>query len=195
MATREDRHRATAPPVTLLAVAGKRSPSCRRRLRSVDPESFSEADLPRRPPLSKTEVMEHIDEIVTDSRLSYQAVDVHVAKLRRDCCLPGRLRALATGGPSGQRRVFVYDWTTFAAMVDRRPMSDARLEGSTDPGTVVCVLAGRATHISGTGTARRGRRTGRQPQAQPGCHRSLACRALRTNLADPGQVVAGLFLE
>ena len=195
MATREDRHRATAPPATLLAFAGERSPFYRRRLRSADLEPFSEADLPRRPPLSKTEVMEHFDEIVTDCRLSHQVVDMHIDKLRRDCYLLGRFHAPPTGGSSGQRGVFVHDWTTFAAMVDRRPMSDARLEGSTDPGTVVCVLAGRATHISGTGTARRGRHTGRQPQTQPGCHRSLACRALRTNLADPGQVVAGLFRE
>lgn len=137
----------------LLAFARERSPFYRRRVRTVDLESFSEADLPRLPPLSKAEVMEHFDEIVTDSRLSLQVVDEHIDKLRRDCYLLGRFRALPTGGSSGRRGVFVYDWddwTTFAAMVNRWPMKVALSEASTDPGTVVSIYAERATHISGT---------------------------------------------
>ncbi|MDN5918032.1 MAG: hypothetical protein L0I76_23545, partial [Pseudonocardia sp.] len=55
--------------------------------------------------------MEHFDEIVTDERLRRSVVEDHLAGLPgANPYLFDRYRACASGGPSGRRGVFVYDW-------------------------------------------------------------------------------------
>ena len=54
----------------LLATAKARSPWHRERLRDVDAATFTEADLPSLPTMSKADLMDNFDAVVTDPRLT-----------------------------------------------------------------------------------------------------------------------------
>ncbi len=64
--------------------------------------------------LTKAELMEHFDDIVTDSRLSLAGLEAHLSTVETGTYLLGRYTALTSGGSSGQRGVFVYDWDAWA---------------------------------------------------------------------------------
>jgi phenylacetate-CoA ligase len=105
----------------LVRVARDLSPWHRRRLAGVDPEEIDETTLGRLPVMTKDDLMEHFDEIVTDDRLRLPVVEEHLAGPAAGAYLYGRYHACASGGSSGRRGVFVYDndaWTTayWAAM-------------------------------------------------------------------------------
>jgi phenylacetate-coenzyme A ligase PaaK-like adenylate-forming protein len=75
-------------------------------------------DLDRLPVVDKATVMDHFDELVTDPRLTLAAVEAHLDGLDRDELLLGRYRAMATGGSTGRKGVFVADrdeWRTYLA--------------------------------------------------------------------------------
>jgi phenylacetate-CoA ligase len=99
----------------LLGVAMARSPWHRDRLRGVDPERFGEEDLAGLPPMSKDELMENWDGIVTDRRLSLADVDRHLSGLTSDAYLHDEFHAVASGGSSGRRGVFAYGWQAWIA--------------------------------------------------------------------------------
>jgi hypothetical protein len=54
----------------LLPTAKARSPWHRERFRDVDGATFTEADLPSLPTMSKTDLMDNFDAVVTDARLT-----------------------------------------------------------------------------------------------------------------------------
>lgn len=83
----------------------------RRRLDSVDLDRLDEGDLPV---MTKADLMAHFDEVVTDPRLRLDVVEAHLAGLSGDAYLFDRYHAIASGGSSGQRGVFVYDWEAWA---------------------------------------------------------------------------------
>ena len=64
--------------------------------------------------LTKTELMEHFDGIVTDSRLSLGRVEQHLKTVETGSYLAGGYTAITSGGSTGQRAVFVYDWDGWA---------------------------------------------------------------------------------
>jgi phenylacetate-coenzyme A ligase PaaK-like adenylate-forming protein len=133
----------------LLAAAKAGSPWHRERLRDVDPASFTEADLPSLPVMTKAELMEHFDSVVTDPRLTRAVVDAHVERLPENPYLFDRYLIAASGGSSGRRGVFVYDWdefVTFSCQILRWRM---RLAPPTPP--VVSLWAGRGAHVSWLG--------------------------------------------
>lgn len=99
----------------LLALAALRSPWHRRRLSDVDLATATEDDLTRIPPMTTSDLMAHWDEIVTDPRLSLAAVDRHLAGLTSDAYLLDEFHAIASGGSTGRRAVFVYGWNAWAA--------------------------------------------------------------------------------
>jgi phenylacetate-CoA ligase len=99
----------------LLRAALDNSPWHARRLRGVDPERFHEGDLGALPPMTKSELMAHFDGIVTDRRLSRATVEHHLASLTSDSYLLGRYHGVASGGSSGQRGIFVYDWDAWVS--------------------------------------------------------------------------------
>src|SRR5688572_5568352 len=61
----------------LLRVATERSPWHRRRLAGIDPQQVDEATLSELPTMTKDDLMEHFDEIVTEAKLSLDLVDAH----------------------------------------------------------------------------------------------------------------------
>jgi len=95
---------------TLLGVAKVRSSWHRQRLADIDPETATEADLSRILPMTKDDMMQNLDGIFTDTRLSRGQVEAHLETLSSDAYLLDQFHVFASGGSSGRRGVFVWDW-------------------------------------------------------------------------------------
>jgi phenylacetate-CoA ligase len=98
----------------LLRVAKASSPWHRERLAGVDPDRFEEADLAGLPPMTKDDLMVNWDQVVTDRRLGLDLVDGHLAGLESDRYLLEEFHAVASGGSSGRRGIFVFGWQAWA---------------------------------------------------------------------------------
>src|SRR4029453_16935604 len=97
-----------------LRTAISSSPWHRRRRAGVDPDGFEEADLAGLPPMTKDDLMANWDQVVADRRLGLDLVDGHLAGLESDAYLLERFHAVASGGSSGRRGIFVYGWEAWA---------------------------------------------------------------------------------
>jgi phenylacetate-CoA ligase len=95
----------------MLRLATERSAWHRERLADVDPACVSEHDIRELPVMTKDDVMSQFDRIVTDPRVTLTAVESHLASLTDGPRhLLDRYEAIASGGSTGVRGVFVYDW-------------------------------------------------------------------------------------
>ena len=105
----------------LLLLAIERSPWHRKRLSGVDPGRLTEADVERLPVMTKADLMDHFDEIVTDGRLSRARCEEHLAALTGEAYLLDEYHLVASGGSSGRRGVFAFGWdawvTCYASLV------------------------------------------------------------------------------
>jgi phenylacetate-coenzyme A ligase PaaK-like adenylate-forming protein len=136
----------------LLAMAKDKSPWHRKRLAGIDPRTFTLDDLARIPPMTKEDMMANLDEILTDSRLSRQTLEAHVAGLRDDAYLLDEFHVVASGGSSGTRGIFVFGWEAWATA----PITFMRfrMQYQVDNPDIgenakrVTVAAGKATHMS-----------------------------------------------
>ena len=95
--------------------AVERSPWHRERLAGLDVNRLDEASLPELPTMTKTDLMENFDRIVTDERLSLKLVNAHLETVSASGYFLGGYTAITSGGSSGQRGVFVYDWDGWTA--------------------------------------------------------------------------------
>ena len=116
--TRDERLRA------LLRTARARSPWHRRRLAGIDLDAITGAELAAVPTMSKADVMEHWDGIVTDRRLTLELAEAHLERVvsQGPAYLLGDYQVVTTGGSSGRRGVFVWDfegWLGFALARER----------------------------------------------------------------------------
>ena len=136
----------------LLATAVERSPWHRGRLGGHDIASLSEGDIVDLPVMTKTDLMDNFDAIVTDPRLSRQLCEDHLDQNPGDHLLD-EFQVVASGGSSGLRGVFAYDreaWTTCYASNIRF----STREWSLDPSlaqvrrVIAVVAASSPTHIS-----------------------------------------------
>jgi len=98
----------------LLRVAMASSPWHRERLAGVDPDGAEEADLAGLPPMTKDDLMANWDQVVTDRRLTLDQVECHLAGLEDDGYLFDEVHAVASGGSSGRRGIFVFGWREWA---------------------------------------------------------------------------------
>jgi phenylacetate-CoA ligase len=98
----------------LVDVARTRSPWHRERLASVDLAAVTPGDLSPLPVMTKDDLMGHWDEIVTDRRLTLDLVNRHLETITSDAYLLDTYHAVASGGSSGRRGVFVWDWDAWA---------------------------------------------------------------------------------
>src|SRR4051812_6205279 len=108
----------------LLRTAKARSPWHARRLAGIDVETITGADLAAVPTMSKADVMEHWDEIVTDRRLTLELAEAHLERVvsQGPAYLLGDYQVVTSGGSSGRRGVFVWDfegWLGFALARER----------------------------------------------------------------------------
>src|SRR5262249_25312459 len=118
-AGRESRLRA------LVAHARAHSPWHGRRLAGLDADRLPETDLHRLPVMTKDDLMDHFDEVVTARRLTRDVVEAHLAALSTDAYLLDEFHVCASGGSSGRRGAFVYDfeaWTIAWASMFRFTM-------------------------------------------------------------------------
>ena len=101
----------------VVAHARTTSPYYAARLDAVDALGLELENLSSLPILTKDLVMQHWDDIVTDPRLSLDGVIQHLQELRKgDKANPylfDTYYAAATGGSSGKRGVFLWDWESF----------------------------------------------------------------------------------
>jgi phenylacetate-coenzyme A ligase PaaK-like adenylate-forming protein len=104
--------------------------------------------------MTKDDLLANWNEIVTDPRLTLELVEQHLQGMSRDSYLLDTYHAVASGGSSGRRGVFVRSWdawaTAFARGVRwsvRYTMRDSRA-GTTQP-VIAVVAAAAPTHMSG----------------------------------------------
>jgi phenylacetate-CoA ligase len=137
----------------LLRVATTSSPWHRRRLAGVDPDRFEVADLAGLPAMTKDDLMANWDQVVTDRRLGLDLVDGHLAGLETDAYLLEEFHAVASGGSSGRRGIFVFGWeawvTAYAGFV-RPSLWDRAVtpELADAPLRMAMVGARNATHMT-----------------------------------------------
>ena len=137
----------------LVSLAAERSPWHHERLAGVDVTTLTAADLGSLPVMTKSDLMDNFDDIVTDRRLTLEACERHVDALSGDAYLFDEFHVVASGGSSGRRGVYVYDrdaWATCYSSIVRFPARDRTLhpELATRPPVVVTVAAAKASHIS-----------------------------------------------
>ena len=137
----------------LVGLALKRSSWHRGRLGDVDLTTLDEDVLPGLPVMSKDDLMGNFDEIVTDPAVRLADANAHIAKLDGDAYFRDELHAVASGGSSGVRGVFVWGWDAWAtvqltairrALLDR--IGDPEL--ASRPPVAMIVAAENATHFT-----------------------------------------------
>ena len=130
----------------------ERSPWHRRRLEGLDIASVSDRDIVDLPVMTKTDLMDNFDSVVTDTRLSRRLCEDHLDRNPGGHLL-GEFQVVASGGSSGQRGVFVYGWDTWAICYASTVRFQAR-DWSRDPTlagiprVIGVVAASSPTHIS-----------------------------------------------
>jgi phenylacetate-coenzyme A ligase PaaK-like adenylate-forming protein len=93
----------------LLAVAKRASPFHARRLRNIDPDRFELDDLPQLPSMTKADVLDNFDEIVTDSRVTLDGAFAHVREHGGGELMLDEYRVVTSAGSSGRVCVWIYD--------------------------------------------------------------------------------------
>lgn len=141
----------------LVRYAVAHSPWHAKRLGHLDPDRLDPEALGDVPGMTKADLMEHFDEIVTDDRLTLDLVEAHLESLTAGpAYLLERYHAVASGGSTGRRGVFVYDWdgwATWYAGVIRRQVAEAQVtgaQGGSPPErfVVASVAAAHPSHMS-----------------------------------------------
>jgi phenylacetate-coenzyme A ligase PaaK-like adenylate-forming protein len=137
----------------LVAHARARSPWHGRRLAGLDPERLRETELRDLPVMTKNDLMEHFDEVVTDPRLTRDVVEAHLATLSNDAYLLDEYHVCASGGSSGRRGAFVYDfdgwviaWGGLIRFIARRNAEVFGHDGA--PPVIALIAADKASHMT-----------------------------------------------
>jgi phenylacetate-coenzyme A ligase PaaK-like adenylate-forming protein len=99
--------------------------------------------------MTKADLMTNFDQIITDRTLSLELVEAHLRQLKSDAYLLDSCHVVTSGGSTGQRGVFLYDWDGWIKM----GLSSARilpLMGIEPDRNESCVVigAGEAAHGS-----------------------------------------------
>lgn len=139
----------------VVAHAQQNSPYHSQRLGHLDANKLQLSDLPSIPPLTKADVMAHWDQIVTDRPLHLQGVTDHLDQLRagehQNFYYLGEYYAAATGGTSGQRGIFLWDWETFVVTANLTYRMEVRQDlryPVESPRRTAVICAGSFVHAS-----------------------------------------------
>ena len=125
---------------TLLHHAAEHSPFHRRRLAGIDLTAIDPADLSALPPMTKSDMMDDLDEVFTDRRLRSAEVEAALAVSgAQPVPILDDYVALASGGCSGRRGLFVFDRSAmtayFAALVPPRSQTTQHPCSTCRPGS------------------------------------------------------------
>jgi phenylacetate-CoA ligase len=137
----------------LLATAAGKSPWHRQRLAGVDVAGLSGADVAGLPVMTKADLMDNFDDVITDRRITRKLCERYLQHAADGAYLLGEYRVVASGGSSGRRGIFVYGWDAWAicwASMMRFPHRD----WASDPPlasvrrVAAVVAAARPAHVS-----------------------------------------------
>ncbi len=136
----------------LLAHARERSPFHAARMSDLDPATATVEDLARLPPMVKQEAQDHWDAIVTDPALDRDGAERVLAEQSWFSYTPSGSQIFSSGGSSGVRGVYVWDWqslVTLACLAWRMQAREARRSPELAGGARLAVLeAGGPPHAS-----------------------------------------------
>jgi phenylacetate-CoA ligase len=136
----------------LIVHARERSPFHARRLAGIDVDGLE--DLAQLPVMTKRDLMERFDEVVTDRRLTRDLVEEHLAASTAEPrLLLDEYVCLASGGSSGLRGVFVQsvdEYAQFGLGILRRPMARLLAAGGPPPGGLLIAMVAAASPIHST---------------------------------------------
>jgi phenylacetate-CoA ligase len=137
---------------SLLAFARERSPFHARRLRGLDPSRASVADLASLPMMTKRDAQEHWDAIVTAPDLDRDRAERILAEQQWFSYTAGNQQIFSSGGSSGVRGVYVWDWQFFVSVACLAWRTQAReeLRGArvSRPARLAVLEAGVPPHAS-----------------------------------------------
>ncbi len=135
-----------------LAYARERSAFHANRLRGIDPSSATVEDLARLPPMVKGEAHDEWDAIVTAPGLDRAGAERILAQQSWFSYTAMGQQVFSSGGSSGVRGVYVWDWQTFitlACLAWRMQARAERRSPSPEATTRLAVLeAGEPPHAS-----------------------------------------------
>ncbi len=133
----------------LLAYARERSPFHARRLRGIDPSSATVADLASLPVMTKQEAQAEWDAIVTAPRLTRSTAERILTEQQWFSYTPDDQQVFSSGGSSGVRGVYVWDWQFFVSVACLAWRIQARADRRISQPTRLAVLeAGVPPHAS-----------------------------------------------
>jgi phenylacetate-CoA ligase len=138
------------------AIAG--SPFHARRLQGIDPAEVDPSDLSALPDMTKAQMMDELDDVFTDRRLTRADVEATLA-VTEDEVLPlhDRFIAFTSGGSSGVRGVFVYDVPGaiggFIGPLTRGLAARIQAMGGPPPGGLILGMVGARSAVHPTGSA------------------------------------------
>ena len=125
------------------------------RLRGIDVDTVEPDDLTALPVMTKTELMEHFDDVVTDPRITLADAEAALASADDDepATLLDEVLVLTSGGSSGRRGVFLHDPATcrqFFGSLSRGLVARIRATGAPPGGLrAAMVAAGSLVHATG----------------------------------------------
>jgi phenylacetate-CoA ligase len=141
----------------LLAHAVAHSPFHRQRLAGTAVADIEPADLAGLPVMTKTDMMAAPDDVFTDRRLTLGAVEQALAATGSEPVpVLGRYLALATGGSTGRRGVFVFDPAAkaeFILSIIRPLLARLHAAGGIPPGGLSMAMVGAGSAVHATGAA------------------------------------------
>ncbi|MGH9225143.1 MAG: phenylacetate--CoA ligase family protein [Acidimicrobiales bacterium] len=139
----------------LLRVANESSPFHRPRLLAagIDPDAAELADLARLPVMTKADVMDRFDDVVTDRRLTRATVDRHIAAATAALTLfLDDYLIVTSGGSSGRRGVYPVHRSKVADFLAggfRSGLAPAVARGTLPRDVPVCMVCGGSSiHVT-----------------------------------------------
>ena len=143
-------HHQTERLRSLLAYARERSPFHARRLSGIDPSAATAADLASVPMMTKAEAQDDWDAIVTVPDLTRGRAEQTLAEQQWFSYTPNDQQIFSSGGSSGVRGVYVWDWNfyvTIACLAWRLQAREERREPRS-PVKLAVLAAGVPPHAS-----------------------------------------------
>jgi phenylacetate-CoA ligase len=135
---------------SLLAYARERSPFHARRLSGIDPSMVTVPDLSALPMMTKGQAQDEWDAIVTVPTLTRAGAERILAEQQWFSYTPSDQQIFSSGGSSGVRGVYVWDWPFFvsiACLAWRMQAREERREPCA-PAKLAVLAAGTPPHAS-----------------------------------------------
>jgi phenylacetate-CoA ligase len=135
----------------LLGYALERSPFHARRLSGLDPSRATVSDLASLPVMTRQDAQDDWDDIVTDRGLSRDRVERILAEQQWFSYTPEDYQVFSSGGSSGVRGVYLWDWQFFVSAACLAWRTQARAERQQPSGSqmrLAVLEAGMPPHAS-----------------------------------------------